>query len=444
MTATEKALENYNKKVQNYRSTHDIAKGLGDTFEGVFKSKYKPDIDPQAVKTKAIETKIKTESISSKTDALLREYRQSQTGKSATEHGFYVEEMPDGSIKAVRPDLSDPMVAKRYKALQLVDNYKKAVRQEQQAFSAEGKAEAKALREKYEFEIREDLTAHDILNEAKGLYDMDIQYIFAENCKKFDANANKYACEYTVAELKKTNPKIKDGDVYMRNLTTNKDNPYKTGKDLDQTQMMKQGEGLPDIEVQDTLQYRNNVKGVYKAKTGKELTDVNFKEGEALYEKLNCETVAGEGQFAKEKFSDVDGMLNPDAALREIRNAGQNAKVMELKTQIFIDKANATTDAVEKAGFMKQALYATKKDVNRTIVMRNNARIDRGLNDLLTETDKIRIDALDRTVDMEAPKGHLNMMEDECWGVLEKTGIKKPEDLSKWMNSLTLRLSVGE
>lgn len=443
MTQTEKALNNYNKKLQNYRANNDIFKGTKGTFNGVFKSNYKPNIDAQSVKAKAAQARIGEESIRTKTDKLIREFRQTDTGKAATEHGVYVKEMPDGSQKVVGLDLSDPYVAKRQKSLRTIDDYKRAVRQEQQAVTPEAKAEAAATREKLEFEIMADPTTHDLLNAMNGMYALDYKYTYAQHAKAFKAKANAYACEYTVKDLKKTNPKIKDSDIYMKNLTTNKDNPYKDGKDLDQTQMMIQGEGLPDVEVTDTLQYRNNVKGVYKAKTGMELSDANFKEGERLYKELQCETVAGEGQFAGEKFSDVDGVLNPEAASRPIKNAAQNAEVMARKTQIFIDQANAATDPATKGGCLRQALYATNKGVKRTIVMRNDAHVDMGKKDVLTETDKIRIDAIERTVDMKAPEGHLNMDERDCWGVLKMTGIRCLDDLSRWIADLTMRVSGG-
>ncbi len=447
MTMLEKGYKAYNQKLQTLRANNDIFKG--SVFEGAFKSSYKPEVDPNAVKARAAKEKMDIERIRNMTDDILRKQRQTNSGdplgkvEAATEHGVYVQEMPDGSLKAVGLDLSDPFVANRQQSLKTLDAYQKAVNQARQAFSPEAKAEANAKVSELEFEIMSNTTTHRMLNEMNGTYSLDYKYTYAQHSKKFKADANRFACEYTFAELKSKNPKLQESDIYMKSITTNKDSPYKDGLDLDQTQMIKQGDGLPDIEVGDTLQYKNNVKGVYKARTGKELTDANFKEGEALYEKLNCETVAGEGQFAKEKFSDVDGVLNPKDALREIKNAVQNADVMAYKTQVFVDKANAATTAEAKGGYLGEALYATNKGAKRTIVMRNDIRVDKGMNDALTDLDKVRLDAIERGVEGTAPDGHLNMYDGDSWQVLNATGIKNPSELSAWMKDLTLRVSGG-
>ena len=450
ITATEKGLAEYTDKIRTVNNKYAITK---DNFRKVFDSSYKPDVDTAKAAARAKQSVLTDEDIADKTDELIRKVRkkagiteiESGNVHAETEHGVYVKEMPDGSLKVVGRDLSDPFVKRSFEGYQKVVDYHRTLNEYRQTYSPGAKAEVKAKLTQLEMDIREDFVAANHLRNYKGTYAQDAKAEYVKNWEMRDRLSAERAKQYSIEELSERGIKVKEDDLYMRSVTTNADDPYRTHIDTDQTQMRKMGAGSADIEVDPDIQYRSNVKGTVETLTGQKVTD--FKTAEDIYKRYKYETVAGEygkSPHAKEKFSDVDGMLNPDHASRKLKNAKQNAEVMKHKTNTFLEEAGKSTSMDEKINLYDESLYATGKDMNRTIVSRNSALMEKGHADVLTTNDRILREIYKRRYCSGAGKGHLEIDQRDAFLALQEIGYDQAVKMGDRMHDLTILVSGGE
>ena len=437
MTKSEEALTAYTNKVQSVNSKTTINKEM---FQNVFK----PEVNAQAANARAKEAKLSQAEADLEADKLIKEARQkdlvTEVGEvtAATEHGVIVETLPDGSQRVVGRDLSDPWTRKSLEGYEKVVELHRATENLRNSKTPE----AQARYDKAAAEVRSDFVAGNHLKNYNNIYAKDVQYTYNQHWDAIDARADKLAGDNLFNRLKSENPGLKRDDIYTRSVTTNKDNPYKNKMDHDMTDMMKRGQGEADIEINDRIQFEENAKAAYEAVTGKKPT--NLDEAIRIAEKYQYTTVAGEGVYAKEKFADVKGMLDPKHAGDALKNPLKDAEVMQYKTQEFVDRANATDNLVEKVMNLCEAGRTTQKDMVRSIISRNEALMMKGHPNALTKEDQILCVLLDRAFGKGAKTGHLEMTPGDFYQAMKALGIENGTSLALKMKELTLRVSGGD
>ena len=102
------------------------------------------------------------------------------------------------------------------------------------------------------------------------------------------------------------------------------------GVDHDMTQMEKVGEGMPDVEIDEKIQWEENSFAAAEAVTGKR--PATLEEAVEIAERYQYTTVAGEGKLAREKYGDVEGMLTPEGHGRALKNVCMSAILRATQT----------------------------------------------------------------------------------------------------------------
>jgi hypothetical protein len=442
MTKAEKGLTAYNEKIQSVNAKTTIYK------DGVFKNPFKAEVDPVAAANAAKQAKISDKELDLELDAKIREARAKNKAtdfEGATEHGVEVRERPDGSLEVIGRDLSDPAVAASFRGYEKVVKLHRARNQYYQTKTPEAKLEMESCM----LEVREDFIAVNQLKNYNKLYADEVRIEYDNFWTAMDARVDAAAAQGIAARTGKDPAKI-----YCRSVTTNQGDPihHTHGVDHDMTQMEKVGEGMPDVEIDEKIQWEENSFAAAEAVTGKR--PATLEEAVEIAERYQYTTVAGEGKLAREKYGDVEGMLTPEGHGRALKNVKQNADAMQYKVEQYVDRAEAKLAEAAQyepgSGEYINAQSSAQRDyfeagrtgykqMNRTIIGRNEALMLQGKGNQLSHKEQLCYKLLERYY-KGAKQGTLAIDAGDMMNTMKEIGISEPRELARMMSEMTYKV----